>query len=169
MKKIILSMIVVATICFSSLGLANTASTASVGVVDVSALIQQTGIEKTIVNNIQKQFSSRRTDLLKKASGLESMVKDYQKNQAVLTDAQKKTKQQAIRNFQLNLQKEQSQLQQDVATAQSQQMKSYMGKIKNAVSEVASAKKITLVLPDNLVLYANNSQDITADVVAKLK
>ena len=168
MRKIILCIFIFATLCLSSLSFASTSSV-SVGVVDVSSLLQQTGIEKTIVTDIQKQFATRRADLIKKAASLESMIKDYQKNQAVLTAAQKKAKQTGIRDLQTDIQKQQAQLQQDVVAAQNQQMKSYMDKIKSVVSQVASSKKIDLVLPGNLVLYANNPQDITSAVVDKLK
>ncbi len=68
-----------------------------------------------------------------------------------------------------DLRQAQTQFQQDLFAAQNTAMHDFMGDLNTAVSAVAKKDNISVVLPDNNVIYADSKLDITADVLKQLK
>ena len=67
------------------------------------------------------------------------------------------------------LRMQQAQFQQTLFTAQNKAMSDFMDRVTAAVKKIAEQKKIDIVLPQNSLLYAKDSMDITSDVMSALK
>ena len=159
MKKLIICAVAFAATCSASV-LAE-----SVGIVDMKQIFTTSPKVKEVKAELTKRFSPQKDTLDKLAKSLQSDISKYQKDKTVMNKKDLEDLQTQISNEEMQFRQEQTKFQQDVYTAQNQQLEKFMGIVKTAVQTVAQKDKLDLVLPDNDVLYSNNTLDITKQVL----
>ncbi len=163
MKKLIVG----AAACVAMFSM--TAFAGTVGVVDMKQIFTTSAKVKEIKAQLTKQFSPEKATLDKSAAALQADIQKYQKNKTVMSKTDLDNLQTQISNEEMQFRQDQAKFQQDVYTAQNQQLQQFMAMVKTAVQTVATKDKLDLVLPDNDVLYSNNSLDITKQVLDAMK
>lgn len=140
-----------------------------VGVVDMQKVFQSSSKAKTISEDLKKQFSSRRANIVKMSEALQADVQKYQKNESVLSKAQLTQLQESISKQGNTLRQAQSKFQSDLMAEQNKKMSGFINQVKASVSKVAKKKNLEVVFPSNTVLYSKDELDITSEVLADLK
>lgn len=163
MKRLLNSILVLLTFCMF------TAWAGQIGIVDMQQVFQQSTQVKKINDDLTKQFSSRRDEIVKLNKDFQANVQKFQKDKTVMSAKDLDDLKNKITTQEGQLRQEQSKFQQDLFAAQDAQMKKFMDTVKSVVQKIADDKKLDVVLPKNSVLYAGNGMDITSDVIGKLK
>lgn len=142
-----------------------------VGVVDMQRAIQTSEAGKKAKAELEGAFNKKKKELQAEEVALKKMQEDFQKQQAALSDASKKKKQTEMQErfmkYQELLQKSQSEIQ-----GKEQEMsKPIIARIRTIVAEVAKKRSFSLILEknENVVIFSEDKDDITDDVLKQLK
>lgn len=138
------------------------------GVVNMQTIFKTSPKAKAINASLKREFAARKAGIVKMGQNLQSEVKSYQKNQAVLSKAKLAALQQKISQHSMALRQAQQKFQSDLLAAQNQKMTAFLNQVKTAVAKVAKKKDIDIVLPSNAVLYSKNKMDITSNVLSSM-
>ncbi len=145
------------------------AMAADVGVINMRTVFQSSPQVKEINESLKKDFAARRAAIVTMGKQLQGDVQNYEKNKAVMSKADLEATQKKITEQETQVRQKQVQFQQDLYAAQNKQMEEFMNKVRGIVKNIAIEKKLTLVLPENAVLYSQDDMDITKEVLGKLK
>lgn len=140
-----------------------------VGVVNMKQIIESSPQIKKINEQLGRQFASRRNKIMQMGQALQTELKNYAKNKAVMSKADLEKLQAKVRNQELTLRQEQAKFQQDLYAAQSKEMADFIAKVKDVVKTIAAKENLNLVLPNNAVLYSAQNVDITQNVINSLQ
>lgn len=140
----------------------------NVGIVNMKEIFTKSTKVKEIKGELTKRFSPQKEQIDKLANSLQSDISKYQKNKTVMNKKDLDDLQTQISNEEMQLRQDQGKFQQNVYTAQNEQLEKFMTIVKNAVQKVSEKDKLDLVLPDNDVLYSNNALDITKQVLDEM-
>ena len=140
-----------------------------VGVVDMKTVFTTSPKVKEIKTQLTKQFDPEKAKIEKMGDALQANIAKYQKNKAVMSQADLKTLQDNITKQESDFRDAQTKFQQDVFNAQNKSLDDFMNSVKAAVKVVAIKDKLDLVVPNNDVLYSKDNKDITKEVLANLK
>ncbi len=140
-------------------------SGASVGVVDLQEVFASPDAAPKIQNSLEKRFSSQRDQLQKLLNDLQDQQKSYQKSKSTLSKAALAKREEKFKKAQTKFQQEQNQYQQAFSAAQSKAMTRLLARIKDAARKVAKKDHLKMVLVKNTVLYAEDTKDVTDEVV----
>jgi outer membrane protein len=141
----------------------------SIGVVNMRQIFDSSPQIKKINEQLNKQYSPERDKIVAMGKSLQDNINKLQKNQAVMDKKSLDSLRDTIAKQEQDLRMQQAQFQQTLFAAQNKAMNDFMDKITVAVKQIAADKKLDLVLPQNSLLYAKDSMDITADVTNALK
>ncbi|MGB6976660.1 MAG: OmpH family outer membrane protein [Gammaproteobacteria bacterium] len=136
-----------------------------IGVVDIRQVLQKSPQVASAQKLLRNQFQAREKEFRALQQQVRADADKLNRDASVMKDADRKVLQQKIQEQQQKLQNMQMGLQQDLFTAQNQQMQGIMGKLQNAVNEVAKQGQFTLVLTKDNVAFANQQLDITNQVL----
>lgn len=136
-----------------------------VGVVDIRQVLQKSPQVASAQKTLRNQFQSREKEFRTLQQQVRADADKLNRDGSVMKDADRKVLQQKIQDEQQKLQNMQMGLQQDLFSAQNQQMQGIMSKLQNAVNEVAKEGQFTLILTKDNVAFANQQLDITNQVL----
>jgi len=140
----------------------------AIGIVVMQKIFSASPEAQAINASLKRQFSARKTKIMKMGDALQAKIKDYQKNQSVLSKAKLATLQKAISQQSVAFRRAQEKFQADLLAAQNKKMSVFLDKVKSAVQKVAHKKDLYLVLPSNAVLYSQNQLNVTTGVLSAL-
>jgi outer membrane protein len=118
---------------------------------------------------LKSQFGSQQKKLVAQQKDLQSAVKNFEKNSAVMTDADKQKAQQKIIKQQQDLQKAQTDFRQQVGAAQNKAMQKIFAQVGKVVNKVAADQKLNLIVTKASAVYNDASMDVTDSVIKGLK
>lgn len=166
MKKMILTLASIALLTTAGVVYA---APMKLAVVNIQKVIAASPQAQSADRNFRKQFQPRETKLKAAAASLQKDVQNFQRNASVMSDKEKQATEEKLTNERDTLQRQQTQFQQDVQTAQSKMMQDVFAKIKAAIGRVAKQGNYDMVLQSNTVVYYKNTYDITNNVINLLK
>lgn len=140
-----------------------------IAIVDMQQIFQTAPQVKKINDALQKQFSSRREEIVAKGKTFQDEVQKYQKDKTVMSSKDSNATKDKLTKEENDLRQLQAKYQQDLYAAQNQNMNEFMKQVKDAVKSIAMEKKLDVAIPKNSILYASEGLDITQDVLKKLK
>lgn len=143
-------------------------SNGAVGVVDLQQVFASPDAAPRIQASLQEKFSDQRDQLQNLLNKLQAQQKDYQKNKDKLSKSALAKKEAKFKEDQQAFQKEQSKYQQEFSVAQNKAMTKLLNKIKSAAKRVAKKDHLNMVLVKNTVLYAEDTKDVTDEVVDRI-
>lgn len=146
-----------------------TVASATVGVVDMEKIFHQSSQVQAINDSLSKQFTPRKNKILDAGKQLQADIQNYQKNKDVMSKDALTTLQSKIMQEENDVRQSQTQFQQDLYTAQTEQMNKLMDKVRDIVSSIAKKQNIDTVFLKNSVLYSSNDSDLTDQVIKQLK
>lgn len=141
----------------------------SIGVVNMRQIFDASPQIKKINEQLNKQYAPEREKIVAMGKSLQDNINKLQKNQAVMDKKSLDGLRDTIAKQEQDLRMQQAQFQQTLFTAQNKAMNDFMDKVTATVKKIAAAKNLDLVLPQNSLLYAKDSMDITSDVMSSLK
>ncbi len=107
--------------------------------------------------------------LQKMGQEIQSMIADYQKNEATLTDAAKKARQANIQAKQQAYADSQQAINNEAQQRQTELMGPVMQAVRDMLDKVRADNGYALILDSQAVLSSDKNLDITDNVVARLK
>ncbi len=140
-----------------------------VGYVDFRKVMTESKAGKRNRTVVEKMVKQGQSKLTKKGKELDALRQAYEKKKLVLTEDQKKEKQQEFQKKLQAYQKMRADLEQKIRKREAEYGRKAAADIKGIISEIAKAKKISLVFNKNRlpVLYAVDGPDLTAEVMKR--
>jgi len=166
MKKMLLSLSMIAVLFGSSDILA---SDLKIGVVNFQQVLQSYPKVQATDEKLKKEFAPQQEKLVAMQKSLSEEVNKYNRDSAVMKEADKKTAEANIRDRANKYQTSQNEFQKKLTNAKNEAMKVIEQDVANAVNGVAKEQHFNLVLAKAAVGYNDAEFDITAQVIKKLK
>lgn len=173
MRKLLISVVTAATL-FASAAFAAPANAApatanlKVGVIDVQQILQKSPQIAAINNQLTKEFKPRQDKIVAAQKDLQAEADRLNKNGATMSDADRNKLQDQIIADKANVQGMAISFQRDLQQAQNKSMQDFMNQLTAVVNDVAKKGGYDLILQRAGVPYANNSLDITNQVLQEL-
>jgi outer membrane protein len=139
-----------------------------IGYVNYSALIQESPDAKVIADNLRNEFVPRQRDLVTLQQSLKAREDKLAKDGATMTDEQRTREDTEIRNGDRELQRKQTEFQDDVNSRRNEELSKLQKSLVEQVRTYAKAQNYDLVIADG-VIYAAGAIDITPQVLAMLQ
>ena len=167
MKKLakVLGLVVLAL----GIGFGANAQSQKIGHVDSQTIIELMPEGAKIQQDLQAYYSELQAELQAMATEYQTKLRDYEANQATMSNILRQSKEKEIVDLQGRIQDFQANAEEAFAAKQEELSKPMLDKIKKAIDDVANEKGIAYVFEKTVILsIGNTSIDITADVKRKL-
>lgn len=140
-----------------------------IATVDLNRVMNEVEEGKAEQARLQTIYEGKRAELAQMEEALVSLNKEYQSQAAVLSATAKQDYEQRLYQQQATYQQAMALAEQEMQQAQLQVMDKLMGKMREVAEQVAKEKGYTMVLESSqgLVVWADESVDITADVITR--
>ena len=138
-----------------------------IGYVNYSQLIQESPDAKVISDALTSEFLPRQRELQTMQQTLKARADKLQKDGATMTDDQRAREDKAIRDGDRDLQRKQSEAQDDFNSRRNEELSKLQKSLIEQVRAYAKGQNYDLVMADG-VIYATNAVDITPQVLAML-
>lgn len=140
-----------------------------IGYVDSQAIIDMMPEGAKIQQDLQAYYSELQAQLQAMGTEYQNKVRDYQANEATMSNILRQSKEKEIMDLQNRIQEFQAGAEADLAAKQEELSKPMLDKIKAAIDDVLKAKGLAYVFEKTVILSIGDSAiDITADVKTKL-
>lgn len=167
MKK--LTKVLVLLVLALGIGYGANAQTQKIGYVDTQVIIDMMPESAKIQQDMQAYYSELQAELQAMATEYQTKMRDYEANQATMSNILRQSKEKEIIDLQGRIQDFQANAESDFAAKQEELSKPMLDKIKAAIDDVVKAKGLAYVFEKTVVLSIGDSAiDITSDVKAKL-
>jgi len=150
------------------LGLAPAArAETKIAFVDIQRAETENEEGKAITVTLKKELDDKQKQLDNRQGEVQALRADFEKQQAVITDAMKASKKEEIDKRLGELQQMYVQLQQDMANREHELFKGIDDRLRQVIKEVAEGESMQLVLAQPVVIWATPSLDITNEVIRR--
>lgn len=139
-----------------------------IGYVNYSQLMEESPQAKAISEQIRNEFLPRQRELQSQQQSLKSREEKLQKDGATMSDEQRAREEKELRDGYREFQRKQSEAQDDFNARRNEELSRLQQMLINEVRVYAKAQSFDLVLAEG-VIYANNSLDITAQILSQLQ
>lgn len=136
-----------------------------VAVVNVQQVLQQSPKVAQLSKKLESQFKTRQTKISEEQKNLQDDVDKFKKESATMSQKEKDAMQKKIAANRSDLMKQVVGYQQDLQKEQSKIMQDILGDLNGIVSQLAKTKDFSLVLDSQAVIYVDNGNDITKEVI----
>jgi len=140
-----------------------------IGYVNYSALLQESPDAKVIADALRNEFLPRQRELQTLQQTLKTREDKLTKDGATMTDDQRAREDKEIRDGERELQRKQSEAQDDFSSRRNEELSKLQKAIVEQVQVYAKSQNYDLIVAENSVLYFNSSMDITPQVLAMLQ
>ena len=163
MKKVLIAIIALSTTLSVS-------AQQKFGHIDSAALLELMPEKAAAEKDLQAFAKEFETALQEMAKEYEGKIQSFQANEKSMVETVRNTKMREIADLERRIQEFQQQAQEEVGKKEQEVLTPIIDKARKAIDEVAEAKGYTYVFDSSLgvLLYADDSEDILADVKAKL-
>ncbi len=138
-----------------------------IGYVNFNQLIQESPDAKVIVANLQSEFLPRQRELQTLQQSLKSREDKLTKDGATMTDDQRAREDKEIRDGERELQRKQTEFQDDVNNRRNEELSALQKSLVEKVRGFAKLQNFDLIIADG-VIYATPGVDVTPQVLAAL-
>jgi outer membrane protein len=138
-----------------------------IGYVNYSELIQQSPDAKVIADALRNEFLPRQRELVALQQSLKAREEKLTKDGPTMTDDQRTREDADIRNGDRELQRKQTEFQDDVNSRRNEELSKLQKSLVEQVQAFAKAQNYDLVIADG-VIYSTNAVNITPQVLAAL-
>jgi outer membrane protein len=139
-----------------------------IGYVNYSLLLQDSPDAKVIADQLRNEFLPRQRELQTLQQSLKTREDKLTKDGATMTDDQRAREDKDIRDGERELQRKQSEAQDDFNARRNEELSTLQKSLIEKVRGYAKTQNYDLVVADG-VIYATNAVDITPQVLATLQ
>lgn len=141
-----------------------------IGYVDMNKVLNESKAGKRAVDDLEKIIKQRQGSLDRDQQQLKGMQEAFEKDQLLLSDAQKLAKQREFEEKLRAFQQSTADAEREVLQKKNEYRRKAIPEIRAVIRDLAKAEKLTLVFEKNEmpVLYAIDGPDLTAKVLQRL-
>lgn len=161
-----LGSILVAAAFLSPLGIAQ--AQPKIGVVNVPRLLEEAPQAKAAMQALQDEFAPRQREIVAQQKDLKSKEDKLQRDGAVMAENERRNAEKDLRDGQRDMARKQNEYVEDLNLRRNEEIGKLQRSLLQEVQAFARNANYDLVVGDG-VLYANESMDITAQVLAALQ
>ena len=136
------------------------------GYVKVDEVIRKANIAKQAEDRLKKEFAPRDNELKKMGVKLKNLAGKFDKEQSVMTSADKQKVQREISNLEKEIQRKQRQAREDLTQRKNEELAAVVEKARAVIKKIAIEEKFDLILENSV--YASPNIDITQKVIKAL-
>ena len=140
----------------------------TVGVVEISRIFQDSKYIGRNRDEINAEFSERNSELEEMERQMAEKRERLERDQLAMTEADRTALLEEIDQLGVRFQREERNLREDKRLAFDSRQRRLEKEVLEAIAELASQKKLYMVLELNAILFAEESIDFTDEVIAKL-
>jgi outer membrane protein len=140
-----------------------------IGYVNYNSLLQDSPDAKAVGQQLSSEFLPRQRELQTLQQTLKTRADKFAKDGATMTDDQRAREDKEIRDGERELQRKQSEAQDDFSSRRNEELSKLQKSIVEQVQVYAKSQNYDLIVAENSVLYFNSSMDITPQVLAMLQ
>lgn len=159
--------IITAAILLSGYGASVYAEDYKIGVVNAVKILEQSPQARKTSVMIENEFSPRSKQLLAEQKALSALEDKFNKDGAVMSEAERKTLERDIVNKRRDLKREDDEFREDLNFRRNEEMAKIQNEIVSAIQAVAKENSFDLVLSDG-VIFASPKIDMTDLVLQHL-
>ncbi len=138
-----------------------------IGVVSVNRLLEQAPQFRAAMQALQEEFAPRQRELVAMQRSLQEKQETYQRDGAVMGEAERLNLEREIRESERDFAREQSNLNEDANIRQNEELSKLQRSLLQEVQDFARSAGYDLVVAD--VLYSSSAIDITDAVLQTLE
>ncbi len=143
------------------------------GYTDAQLVVAQMSEYRETLQQLQALAESSQLEYQQLIQKYQEKLTDYQKKQALLSDAARATREQELTNMEREIQQFLATKEQELEQKEAELMNPLLERVQNAINEVAAEQSLDLVINAQaagapVLLYADESMDITETVMARL-
>lgn len=133
-------------------------------------IIQSTPGAADAQRTFDQEITDRRQELTEQAATVDSLVRDYQRQEQLLSPQAKEQKQQEIRTKQEALQTRRAQMESELGERQQALLRPILERVSNLIEQIRAERKYSMVFDISTegVVAADTTLDITELVKARL-
>src|SRR5438132_9549418 len=146
---------------------ASSAQGAKIGYVDVQRAVQEVEEGKQARAKLKAELDTKRANLDQKRANLEKMKADYDKQAPVLSEPEKRKRQEDLQKAFIEAQNEAGQMQEELEGKEQEAMQNISKRLLAVVAEVSDKENFSFVLDKAALLYAPAASDVTNEVVRR--
>jgi outer membrane protein len=139
-----------------------------IAVVNASRLLQESPQAKAVQESLRNEFAPKQRELAAQQAALKAKQEKYEKDAPTMSADQRAKAEKELRDGNREYSQKVTDFQEDANTRQNEELSRLQSTIVAEVQSYAQAQKFDLVLTEGVV-YANNSLDITAQILAGLQ
>ena len=140
-----------------------------IGYVSVPDLLRQSPQAQHANDDMTKKFDSRKKDLMAEQDDIKKKQDDLNKNGATMSAAQLQEAQNRLDELQRDFSRKSSDFQDDYNMERNAQLSKLQQDVLKAVQEFAQAQKYNMIVSSEGVFYADNSVNVTDQVLAQME
>jgi outer membrane protein len=142
---------------------------AKVGVVNFAQLADQSPQAKTMQATLEREFGTRQRDLLQQDKDLKAKVEKYQRDSAVMAQAERTKAEKELVDAQRDAKRRQDEFKEDVELRRNEELRKLQNSLLLEVRAYAKAQNFDMVLPLDALIYHKDAMDITGQVVSAMQ
>ena len=140
-----------------------------IAIVNVASIFQQMPARDAVAKQLENEFKSRATDLQSQERSLQTKMQRLQRDGSTMKASDRSKLEKDVMAQREAFSAKAQQFEQDNRRRQGEERNKILSRIQDAVKTVASKEGYDVVIDANAIAYADNSKDITADVLKQVK
>jgi len=138
-----------------------------IGTVDIQKILLTVNEGKKVRKQLESFFNDKKKVLKDEESKIKKAQDDFSKKEKLLSEAAKKNKEEEIRTMIYNLQNKTAEYQNEIQNEESKLKKPILDKLKDIINDVSKKSEVamTVEISTSPLVYAENSKDLTDDVI----
>jgi outer membrane protein len=166
-SNLIASVLALSLACLAPLSAAQ--AEMKVGVVDFRRLLGESPQIKSLQATLDQEFDGRRRELLQLQSDLKAKDAKYQRDAAIMSEADKSKAQKELMDGQRDFTRKQNEFKEDAERRQNEELDKVQRVLALEVETFAKAQNFDLVIAKEVVLYRKDAVDVTSQIVAAIQ
>jgi outer membrane protein len=159
---------VTAVALISMLSLSLSAQEIKIGVVNVTALMEQAPQAKQAMDALQEEFAPRQRTILAKQKELEDLNEKVNRDLAVMGESERRNAEKELRDLQREVARMQNEFREDLNLRRNEELGNLQRSLLKEVQDYAESSDFDLVVGDG-VLYASSAVNITEMVLRAME
>jgi outer membrane protein len=165
MLRNVLSLVLCATL--GAVSTPGAAQAEKIGFVNTERILRDAAPAVRAQKKIEAEFAKRDQELTKAAEQLKRLQDEFEKNNVTMSDAQRRSKQREISEFDTQFQRKRREFQEDLNQRRNEELAQVVEQANRVIRQVAEAEKYDVIFQD--AVYASPRIDITDKVIKALE
>jgi outer membrane protein len=152
---------------FSNDAIAQT-SKVKIGIVNVKSALEQWTSYKQVQDSLKESYTRKQNELVQKRDSLAKEIESFSLQKELMPEESAAKKYKELQDEEMNLRALIQKNGEDFKNEQTRKIDPLVKKMKDVVEEIAKKEKFLLILPKDVILYNDQTLDITPKVISAL-